>query len=203
MKIKERTWFPIAYMFVLTLVLSAILIMFGVFTRQRVEDNTRIAFERAVLEALPIYLPKNISTTDIHQLYINVIKEPESSTGLALRYMKNDSLLAYALPIEGSGFWAEIKGIIGIAGDQTTVTGISFYEQNETPGLGGEIVKDVFRQQFIGKELAADNLPLEIRSTSIPLDKNSVHGVTGATQTSMRLSKFLNEELANWLKVVR
>jgi len=203
MKIKDHIWFPVFYMFILTLILSTILIVFGIFTRKRVEDNTRIAFERSVLEALPIDLPHKISTSQIHQLYTQLIEDPDSSSGIALRYIEADSLIAYALPIEGPGFWATIKGIIGIAVDQKTVTGISFYEQNETPGLGGEIVNEAFRKQFIGKELSSTPMPLEIRMTAVPIDESSVHAVTGATQTSMRLSMFLNEALITWEQAVK
>jgi Na+-transporting NADH:ubiquinone oxidoreductase subunit C len=202
MKLKNQTWFPILYMFVLTLLISSILIVFGIFTRQRVEDNTRIAFERAVLEVLPIDLPVKISASQIHQLYTQLIREPDSLSGTALRYVQADSLIAYALPIEGSGFWATIKGVIGIAVDRKTVTGIYFYEQNETPGLGGEIASKAFRSQFIGKELAMSQVPLEVRITTAPVDMNAVHAITGATQTSMRLGMFLNKELIAWQQTV-
>jgi len=202
MILRNQTWYPILYMFVLTLILSTILIVFGIFTHQRVEDNTRIAFERAVIEVLPIDLPDNISTNQVHQLYTQLIREPDSSSGTALRCIQADSFIAYALPIQGAGFWATIKGVIGIARDQKTVTGISFYEQNETPGLGGEIVNDAFRGQFVGKQLATGTVPLDIRMTTVPVDENSVHAITGATQTSMRLEEFLNAELTAWQQII-
>lgn len=198
MKMKEKAWFPVFYMFVATFFFSAILIIFGAFTRQRVEDNERIAFERAVLEALPLEMPARVSPSEIHRIYIDNIQDATSETGSALRYMKDDSLIAYALPLDGPGFWAPIKGVIGIAADKRTITGIAFYEQNETPGLGGEIIKPGFRDQFEGKQLARDGVLLEIRSQTEPLDQSSVHAITGATQTSTRLADFMNEQLRAW-----
>jgi Na+-transporting NADH:ubiquinone oxidoreductase subunit C len=198
MATKEKTWYPIVFMFVATLFISTILIAFGSFTRQRVQDNEQIAFERAVLEALPIDLPPNASPSTIHTMYLEHVKEASDASAGALRYIENDSLIAYGLPLEGPGFWAQIKAVIGIAADKQTITGISFYEQNETPGLGGEIVKQDFRNQFIGKRLADTNTPLEIRMQSVPLDESSVHAITGATQTSMRLGRFMNEQLMQW-----
>ena len=112
--------------------------------------------------------------------------------------MKNDSLIAYAVPLQGPGFWAEIRGVIGIAADTRTVTGIAFYEQNETPGLGGEIIKPSFREQFAGKQLSIERVPLEIRLQTEQLDESSVHAITGATQTSTRLAAFMNERLEAW-----
>jgi Na+-transporting NADH:ubiquinone oxidoreductase subunit C len=203
MKFTARVWYPILYMFILTLFLSTIIIFFGSFTGQRVKDNERIAFEHAVLEALNIDMPPRSGPSDIHQLYQKNIKEATIVSAGALRYMKGDSLIGYALPLEGPGFWARIKGVIGIAADQQTITGISFYEQNETPGLGGEIVKPQFRDQFIGKRLADKEPLLEIRLSSSAVDESSVHAITGATQTSTRLDRFMNMELAAWQRSMK
>lgn len=198
MSIREKAWFPIIYMFVITLLLSAVLILFGSATRQRVKNNERIAYERAVIQALPIDLPTRLSPAQIHEIYItNVYDTTEASAG-ALRYIKHDTLVGYALPILGAGFWAPIKGVIGIAADAKTITGVSFYEQNETPGLGGEITKMEFREQFVGKQISQSGMPVQFRAATDPLDENSVHAITGATQTSNRLSRFLNEQLAIW-----
>jgi Na+-transporting NADH:ubiquinone oxidoreductase subunit C len=78
------------------------------------------------------------------------------------------------------------------------VTGIAFYEQNETPGLGGEIVKSEFTQQFVGKKLATTAPYIQFLPASTTLDTNSVHAITGATQTSNRLGKFVNAQLLTW-----
>ena len=185
-------------MFAITLVLSAVIILFGSITRQRVRDNERIAYERAVLQALPMDLPPNMGPTQIHKNYTENISDADDSSAGALRYLQNDSLVAYALPIQGPGFWAAIRGVIGIEADKRTITGIAFYEQNETPGLGGEIIKPDFTQQFTNKTLARTGTPIQILPPTAPLDENSVHAITGATQTSTRLGKFMNEQLVHW-----
>jgi Na+-transporting NADH:ubiquinone oxidoreductase subunit C len=120
-----------------------------------------------------------------------------------LRYFKGDSFIAYALPVEGPGFWAPIKGVIGIDADTKTITGISFYEQNETPGLGGEIVKSEFRDQFVGKKISETDVPIDMRAPTAELDESSVHAITGATQTSTRLGVFINVQLARWRELVK
>ncbi len=199
---KDKAWFPIIYMFVVTLFFSAIIIIFGSFTRKRVEDNERISFERAVLEALPIDIGQRVSPSEIHGIYLKTMTDSTAATGGALRYMRGDSLIAYALPLEGPGFWAPIKGVIGIAADRKTITGIAFYEQNETPGLGGEIVRPGFRGQFVGKQLSDKQIPLEIRMAGAELDESSVHAITGATQTSTRLGRFMNAQLQAWQAAV-
>ncbi len=198
MGLRDKTAYPIFYMFIITSVLSAILILFGSITRERVKNNEQIAFERAVLQALPIELPRNPGPAQVHSLYLANIREPDASSAGALRYTKGDSLIAYALPLEGPGFWAPIKGVIGISKERTTITGIAFYEQNETPGLGGEIAKPEFTQQFAGKSLSDTDPYIKFIPPSATLDDYSVHAITGATQTSNRLGKFMNEQLGTW-----
>lgn len=197
MNITERTWYSIVFMFIITCVVSTILIIFGNATRQRVEDNQLVAFRRAVLQALPMELPQSLSPDDIHKLFTESISEDSLRSGV-LVFRQNDTVTAYALPVEGPGFWAAIKGVVGIAADTRTLTGLAIYEQNETPGLGGEIVKPYFQNQFSGKRLASGGVPIQIRPGTDALDEHSVHAITGATQTSQRLETLLNTRLRSW-----
>ena len=111
---------------------------------------------------------------------------------------KAGQTVAYALPVSGQGFWAPIKGIIGLKADRRTITGIAFYEQNETPGLGAQITTSAFTSQFKGKVLSWGDKALNIRPPGAPLGASDVEAVTGATQTSTRLEKILNDALTEW-----
>ncbi|MBD3285027.1 FMN-binding protein [candidate division WOR-3 bacterium] len=198
MSIKEKAWYPVLFMFLASVFFVAILVVFGAFTQPRVEANAQIAFERAALEASPAELPEPMNPTRNHNMYTELVADSAEGTAGALRFIQDGKLVAYLLPIEGQGFWAPIKGVIGIAADKRMITGIAFYQQEETPGLGGEIVNKPFRSQFEGKLLSEEGIPIEIRSVSAELDENSVHAVTGATQTSTRLGRFMNDKLTEW-----
>ncbi|MDH4210102.1 MAG: FMN-binding protein [candidate division WOR-3 bacterium] len=198
MNLKDKAWFPVIYMFMLTLILSTVLIIFGTITRKRVKENEAIAFERAVIQSLPVEIAGTTAPWQIHQIYLSSIREADETSAGAFRYVKGDSIKGYALPLEGPGFWAPIKGVIGFEPDAMTISGIAFYEQNETPGLGGEITKTSFREQFVGKRISQTGTPLQIRGPTEPLDESSVHAITGATQTSNRLAKFMNENISQW-----
>jgi Na+-transporting NADH:ubiquinone oxidoreductase subunit C len=200
---REREWFPIFYMFLVTAFFSAIIIGFTRFTSERVEANEELAFEKAVLAALPGLYDKTMSRADMHRTFVDTIQKPDASTAGAYTYRKNNVLQAYALPVSGQGFWAPIKGIIGIKADKKTITGIAFYEQNETPGLGAEITQPAFRNQFEGKVLAMDETPLSIKRPSASLGENAVHAVTGATQTSNRLEKLINNDVKQWRETMQ
>ena len=43
------------------------------------------------------------------------------------------------LPIYGKGLWSTLYGFLALKDDMQTVSGITFYEHMETPGLGGEV----------------------------------------------------------------
>ncbi len=198
---KKKSFFPVLYMFVITAVCSAALIALSNITRPRVEANQRLEFEKAVLSVLPIDIDlEKTPGLEIHKTFIEKISNPDSAGG-AYILTKDNQILAYAIPVAGKGFWAPIKGIIGISADRRTLTGISFYEQSETPGLGAEISKPQFSDQFKIKNnrvLAETDKPLRIVRPGTELEKNYIYAVTGATQTSTRLEKLINDDILKW-----
>ncbi|MDY0357813.1 MAG: FMN-binding protein [Sedimentisphaerales bacterium] len=195
---REKRWFPILYMFVVTAFFSSIVIGVTSLTRRRVEANATLAFERAVLEVVPDLFDAPPSNAEVHPRFVELVAEPTASSGGAYTVTKDGRLVAYALPFLGQGFWAPIGGVIGIDADAKTVTGIAFYEQNETPGLGAEITKAPFRSQFKGKVLTDQGAPLGMKRPGAELDDSSVHAITGATQTSTRLEGIISSALTEW-----
>ena len=92
----------------------------------------------------------------------------------------------------------DVLGIVGIAADRKTITGVAFYEQSETPGLGARIVEPDFCDAFTGKQLAEGDRPLGIRPAGSTLNNSEVHSITGATQTCVRLEKLINDGMTQW-----
>lgn len=94
------------------------------------------------------------------------------------------------LPIKGYGLWSTLYGFIALDGDANTVSGITFYDHKETPGLGGEIENKKWQASWKGKRISdATGTP------SIKLIKGAVaagtsdadykiDGLAGATLTS-------------------
>jgi Na+-transporting NADH:ubiquinone oxidoreductase subunit C len=97
----------------------------------------------------------------------------------------------------GMGFWDRINGIVVLQPDLEKIINIQFFDHKETPGLGARIEEEWFTSQFKGIPIAWENpLPDRIifgHATAGAL--NRVDTITGATQTSMALRRFLNEEL--------
>ena len=49
---------------------------------------------------------------------------------------ENDALRLVVLPVRGSGYQSTLKGYLALAADLNTIAALTFYEQEETPGLG-------------------------------------------------------------------
>ena len=195
---KDKPYFAVVYMFVITAFFSSVLIGFSRLTRSRVEANEQLAFEKAVLEVFPEIQAAN--NAEIHRIFTEQFVQKQQLA--AYLYYKNHQLSGYAVPVEGKGFWAPIKGVVGVALDQRTITGIAFYEQNETPGLGARIAEEDFCGQFAGKAMIAGDKVLGIKPAGETLKENQVHAITGATQTCIRLEKLMNDGLSAWVKTM-
>ncbi len=195
---REKKWFPILYMFIVTAFFSSIVIGVSQFTKERVIANQKRSFEQAVLAVLPGMYDAQASDLELHHRFKEQLDEPDDFSAGAYTIKKDGRLIAYALPIQGQGFWAPIKGVIGIAADKKTITGVVFYEQKETPGLGAQITTIEFRSQFQGKVMSTSPKPLNFKRPGDILGKSDVQAVTGATQTSARLEKIINDGLKTW-----
>lgn len=106
----------------------------------------------------------------------------------------------------GTGFWDRITGILVLSPDLSEIVNIQFLDQKETPGLGARIEEGWFIDQFKGVLISWDK-PVDKRiivgPAPDPKAKNRVDAITGATQTSLALMKFLNSELESFRKVMK
>ncbi len=193
---KKTGLFPVIYMFLVTAFFSSIVIGFARYTQERVESNQQIFFEAAVLRSLNI--AGDLSNPEIHEKFKKVIEKPTEDSHGAYLYRQDGVLRGYALPVDGKGFWAPIKGLIGIKPDKRTVIGIAFYEQNETPGLGAEIKTEDFRKQFENIKISVEGKPIQIKPVGTELGENDVQAISGATQTCTRLEDLINDDINKW-----
>ena len=122
-------------------------------------------------------------------------------------YLKKigDEVGGYAIPIAGKGLWSTLYGYFAIEPDGRTVKGITFYKHGETPGLGGEVDKVWFQQNFIGKRFVDENdqlLGIHVIKGKVQSDDqeayHKVDGISGATMTGKGLEYFLKDDLAKY-----
>ena len=108
----------------------------------------------------------------------------------------------YIIPISGKGLWSTLKGYFAVAEDKNSTMGIVFYEHGETPGLGAEVDKPWFQNQFkIDRGKKIFNEKKDLVSINVNKKKNTdgkpheVDGITGATVTADGVTKFLKRDL--------
>ena len=114
---------------------------------------------------------------------------------------------AFIIPISGKGLWSTLYGYFALENDLNTVMGITFYKHGETPGLGGEVEKKWFQENFVGKKIFDQTGEL----VSIKVVKGKVNdvysgealnhgvdGISGATITSRGVSDFLKRDLLRY-----
>ena len=117
------------------------------------------------------------------------------------------------LPIEGMGMWGTVYGLLSMDVDGNTVRGLTFYEQKETPGLGGEISNPKWQALWIGRKAYDANWTPQlavIKGQAGPPDTDPHHvdGLSGATITSNGVTRVVRFWLsangyAAYLKSVR
>ncbi len=150
-----------------------------------------------VLMVLDVNLPHDTSAKQLKEVFKNNVRE-EQRNGIEafVRFQPGaqGQVQAIALRFSGLGLWGPIKGFLALEPDMKTIRGLTFYEQNETPGLGGKIAEKWFRDQFAGKSIEdKDGNPGFVISSSGDPAPNKVDGITGATMTCDKVQKMLNK----------
>lgn len=100
-----------------------------------------------------------------------------------------DGDVKYILPMYGAGLWGPIWGYVAFDANGSTIYGAYFAHQGETPGLGAEIEKPAFSNQFTGKSVTptgGEFMPVEVvKKGQRPTGgEDYVDGISGGTITS-------------------
>jgi len=125
---------------------------------------------------------------------------------------KSSNPEAFIIPISGKGLWSTLFGYFALKMDLNTVTGITFYKHGETPGLGGEVEKKWFQNNFVGKKIFDQSG--ELVSIKVVKGKandvysgqdinHGVDGISGATITSRGVSDFLKRDLIRYGQYIK
>ena len=110
-----------------------------------------------------------------------------------LENKKNDKAAAYSMPIFGYGLWSTCYGFLSLDADGRTVKGIVYYDQKETPGLGGEIINPKWQALFQGKTIFDQDGSFNPVQTSKTPKANEVQAVSAATFTMEGVNKMISK----------
>lgn len=151
---------------------------------------------------------KIVANKKVSDLTSSEINDRDKATGLKKfypLYIYTDATTSkklYAIHVSGKGLWSTIKGYMSLEDDLSTIFGIVFYENEETPGLGAEVAKPFFQDQFKGKKWLDDGKVnnFKIIKPGGALNDHTVDGITAATLTSVGVEVFLNTDFAVYNK---
>ena len=110
-----------------------------------------------------------------------------ADTGIVYLVKNGEQVSRVIIPVHGNGLWSMIYAFVAVETDGNTVAGITYYEQGETPGLGGEVENPTWTAQWVGKKLFDENHKPAIKVVKGGAPQGSEHGVdglSGATLTS-------------------
>jgi len=130
------------------------------------------------------------------------IKKEASAQLLPLFISEVDGRAMYIIPLRGKGLWGPIWGFISLEDSLNKVYGAVFDHKGETPGLGAEINKVDFQEQFAGKTIFEGEEFISIaviKGRDTKGDKHAVDGISGGTITSDGVSEMLSERLNMYL----
>jgi Na+-transporting NADH:ubiquinone oxidoreductase subunit C len=112
--------------------------------------------------------------------------------------VKDGKPVQAVLPIEGIGLYGTLYGFVALDRDLTTIRGLAFYENRETPGLGGEVDNPKWKAQWPGRKAfdAAGKIRISLKKGGgvgpAEQDPYQVDALSGATITSNGVTRMLH-----------
>ncbi|MBU4311034.1 RnfABCDGE type electron transport complex subunit G [bacterium] len=111
---------------------------------------------------------------------------------------KEGEIIGVAFSSKGEGYSGFITIMMGVNPEDNSITGIEILEHMETPGLGANIEKGEFKNQFKEKSLA--NSKLVDGKLAVKKNKGDIEALTGATISSRGVTEAVDKGLKVFLK---
>ena len=120
-------------------------------------------------------------------------------------YSDDDGSKKYIMVLHGSGLWDFISGYMALNNDFNTIYGVKFDHVGETPGLGAEITKDWFQNNFVKEEIlnkGGEFVGIDVlkgKGNKANAELHKVDGMSGATITGDGVEDMINNCVKNYL----
>ena len=182
--------FPIWFTLVVTMVFIAITSVVYTITKEKIQLNERVRLMKSVLVAAGVEIPAD--PAEIEKVFTGRVKEVKDESGGISYYViyeeDGSTVSSYVLVRQGAGLWGTITATVGLSRDLGVFAGMEVIDQNETPGLGGRISEQWFKEQFRGKEGPMVTVP----EGSPAGEKNQFQAITGATYSTNAIKNLMN-----------
>lgn len=218
---KQSSIYTIVYIVVLAGVVGAVLAMTSMGLRSKQQANIDADKMRQILSAIRVVPEKGMIAQDFdkyvaHQIVVNEKGDSIGNDAFGIDMATESKVAAaerclpiyvcdvkgnrkYVVPVYGAGLWGPIWGYVALDSDGSTIYGAYFAHEGETPGLGAEIEKPAFSDQFRGKELwkHGEFYPVNVlkKGTKPAAGEDYVDAVSGGTITSKGVAAMLDSGL--------
>jgi Na+-transporting NADH:ubiquinone oxidoreductase subunit C len=196
----KKRLFPVFFMLIITLVFISITTIIYTLSKDTIAFNEALRLRRAILYAAGVVVPESGQETD--RIYAERVEESKDGDGNIKYYrVKGESskdVKNIVIVTRGAGLWGEITAAIGYDVSGKTISGIEIIDQNETPGLGGRIGENWFKQQFRGK-----HYPISLVGEQATVGPNEIQAITGASYSSKAIQDIVNRASAEARDIIK
>jgi len=193
---KSRFLYPILFTLVITAVTIFLLAGINYLTTDAIAMNEETTLRSTILYVFNIDYPAG-DADKIEEIFNELIKSKQVG-GKTIYYLEEgDEIVGYAFPVNGVALWGSVKAYVAISADYREIIGIDFVSHSETPGLGGRISENWFKEQFRGLKLddSKDGEYIIYR----PAPGGNVDSISGATLTSKAIRDLLNSGIHEFI----
>lgn len=173
---------PVFVLGVICIVISAALSLTNLLTAERIAELERQNREAAMAELIP-----NCEYVD---LLNDDLSDKDTSIEAFFEAKSGEEVKGYILTVTEKGYGGDIKVMTAVSPDKK-VMGVKLLSiSDETPGLGQNVGKPAFYNQFTDK--LKDIIVVKNNADS---EKNEINAVTGATISSKATTNAVNKAL--------
>ncbi len=196
---RETRAYPVIFMLAITIIFIGILATFYQLSFERVESYRQSMLRKMVLSVF------DLPVEDIDKNFDKYITLSNIDNLMYYEAVSDSILMGYCFPISGSGLWGTIQALLSVTPDFDKIINIDILEQNETPGLGGRITEDWFKNQFQGKTLLIDDEPqlFSMIPENEKAKSNEICQITGATASSKAVVDMIYKNVVKYSSKLR
>lgn len=157
------------------------------------EDYTRYITDSFIVNDRGEKVDKQVDPFDVN--VSEEVKKPDQERLLPVFVATTPEGTKYIIPVYGAGLWGPIWGYVAFDDNGDTIYGAYFSHSGETPGLGAEIEKPAFQDQFRGKNVFENGdftSVAVVKKGQEPKSGDYVNAISGGTITSSGVSKMLS-----------
>lgn len=196
---KESFVYVVIFTFSVAFIFVSVIALADNATTERVAMNRKLVTAQAFLNAIgQPEIDANKALTDFNEIFNEVVGE-----SIVRAFVNGEEMLVKQF--SGQALWGTVTGVLATDATAERIVGLDIISHVETPGLGGRIEEDWFKNQFRNERIGSDGIRVRKGEGSVDRDTENalVDGVTGASLTSAAMEVIINNEINAIKEVVQ